>query len=165
MTSKHKLTHLDADGAVHMVDVSGKPLSQREAVATCLVEMSRATFDTVTARGSAKGELFATVRLAGIQAAKKTAELIPLCHPLPLSRVAIDLAADQTLAGFHITARVATTGRTGVEMEALTAASVAGLTLYDMLKSHDKSICLRDIRLLRKSGGTSGDYDATDNDS
>ncbi len=162
MTRKRELSHLDAKGAVHMVDVSQKPVSRREAVAVCHVEMSQATFEEVLTHGSAKGELFATVRLAGIQAAKQTASLIPLCHPLPLSQVAIDVEPEADLAGFRIVARVVTSGQTGVEMEAMTAASVAGLTLYDMLKSLDKGICLRNVCLLRKSGGKSGNYEAAD---
>ena len=152
------LTHLDESGAAHMVDVGGKPVTAREAVATGRITMSAEAAAAVRAGAVAKGDVLATARIAGIMAAKKTAELIPLCHPLPLTRVAVDLAPDET--GVTVTATAATEGKTGVEMEALTAASVALLTLYDMVKALDKSMIICDIHLLSKKGGKSGDWSA-----
>lgn len=153
------LTHFDKHGQAHMVDVSSKPANIREAVAEGYVVMSAATL-SLAEGGAAKGDVLGVARLAGIMAAKRTADLIPLCHPLPLSRVALDLVADPALPGIRITATVRTSGQTGVEMEALTAVSVACLTVYDMLKAAEKSMRIDGIRLLQKTGGKSGDYKA-----
>jgi cyclic pyranopterin phosphate synthase len=156
------LTHFDAEGRAHMVDVSAKPATARTALAEGRVEMSAETLALVTAGRASKGDVLGVARLAGIMAAKRTAELIPLCHPLPLSRVALDLSPDPDLPGVRITATVAATGPTGVEMEALTAVSVAALTVYDMLKAAEKGMRITGIRLLRKEGGKSGLYTAED---
>lgn len=153
------LTHFDASGQAHMVDVSGKEATAREAVAQGCVAMTAETL-ALAQGGAKKGDVLGVARLAGIMAAKRTADLIPLCHPLPISKVSLDLEPDDALPGIRVTATVRTTGRTGVEMEALTAVSVACLTIYDMLKAADKSMTIRDIRLVRKSGGKSGDYEA-----
>lgn len=153
-----ELTHLDETGAARMVDVGGKPVTAREAVATGRITMSAGAAAAIRAGSVQKGDVLATARIAGIMAAKKTAELIPLCHPLPLTRVSVDLAPDET--GVTVTATAATEGRTGVEMEALTAASVALLTLYDMAKALDKAMVIGDVRLLTKKGGKSGDWTA-----
>ncbi|HMQ42073.1 MAG TPA: cyclic pyranopterin monophosphate synthase MoaC [Paracoccus sp. (in: a-proteobacteria)] len=153
------LTHFDKQGQAHMVDVSEKPSSSRTAIAEGLVIMRPDTL-ALAQGGAAKGDVMGVARLAGIMAAKRTADLIPLCHPLPLSKVALDLVPDATLPGIRITATVRTTGQTGVEMEALTAVSVACLTVYDMLKAAEKSMRIEGIRLLQKSGGKSGDYNA-----
>jgi cyclic pyranopterin phosphate synthase len=150
------LTHLDETGAARMVDVGGKPVTQREAVASGRVTMSAEAAAAIREGSVKKGDVLATARIAGIMAAKKTADLIPLCHPLPLSRVTIDLALDDT--GVTATATAATEAQTGVEMEALTAVSVALLTLYDMAKALDKAMIISDIRLLSKTGGKSGDW-------
>ncbi|GGB34014.1 cyclic pyranopterin monophosphate synthase accessory protein [Sphingomonas metalli] len=152
------LTHLDASGAAHMVDVSDKPDTRRVARAGGRITMSRAALALVRDATAHKGDVLAAARIAGIMAAKRTAELIPLCHPLPLSKVAIDLElADD---GVTVVATCSTTGPTGVEMEALTAATVALLTLYDMVKAADKSMTIGEVRLLSKTGGKSGDYTA-----
>lgn len=153
------LTHFDAAGQAHMVDVSGKSATAREAVAEALVLMSADTL-ALAQGGAAKGDVMGVARLAGIMAAKRTADLIPLCHPLPLDRVALDLAADPRLPGIRITATARTTGKTGVEMEALTAATVAALTVYDMLKAAQKDMRIEGVRLLSKTGGKSGDFSA-----
>ncbi|TJZ82271.1 cyclic pyranopterin monophosphate synthase MoaC [Paracoccus hibiscisoli] len=153
------LTHFDATGQAHMVDVSTKPETMREAVATGCVVMSPETL-ALAQGGAAKGDVLGVARLAGIMGAKRTADLIPLCHPLPLAKVALDLIADPDLPGIRVTATVRTTGRTGVEMEALTAVTTACLTIYDMLKAAQKSMQIQDIRLMRKEGGKSGLYEA-----
>lgn len=153
------LTHFDAAGQAHMVDVSAKQPTMREAVAAAAVVMSPETL-ALAQGGAAKGDVLGVARLAGIMAAKRTADLIPLCHPLPLDRVAVDLSADPALPGLRITATARTTGRTGVEMEALTAATVAALTVYDMLKAAQKDMRIEGVRLLRKTGGKSGDFEA-----
>jgi len=150
------LTHLDASGAAHMVDVTAKPVTAREAIATGRIAMSAEAAAAIRTGTMAKGDVLAVARVAGIMAAKKTAELIPLCHPLPLTRVALDLACDDT--GVTATATAATNAKTGVEMEALTAVSVALLTLYDMAKALDKRMVIEGIRLVRKTGGKSGDF-------
>ncbi|WP_404339504.1 cyclic pyranopterin monophosphate synthase MoaC [Sphingomonas sp. MMS12-HWE2-04] len=150
------LTHLDETGAARMVDIGGKAVTIREAVAAGRITMSPQAAAAIREGAVKKGDVLATARIAGIMAAKKTAELIPLCHPLPLTRVAIDLAPDET--GVTVTATAATEGKTGVEMEALTAASVALLTLYDMAKALDKAMVIGEIRLLTKTGGKSGDW-------
>ena len=150
------LTHLDQAGAAHMVDVAGKPITAREAVATGRITMSAAAAQAIATGTAVKGDVLAVARIAGIMAAKKTSELIPLCHPLPLTRVAIDLAPDAS--GVTVTATAATEGKTGVEMEALTAASVALLTIYDMAKAIDKAMVIDGVKLLSKTGGKSGDW-------
>lgn len=153
------LTHFDAAGQAHMVDVSGKTPTTREAVAEAAVVMSPETL-ALAQGGAAKGDVLGVARLAGIMGAKRTADLIPLCHPLPLDKVSVDLVADPALPGVRITATARTTGRTGVEMEALTAASVAALTVYDMLKAAQKDMRIEGIRLLKKTGGKSGTFEA-----
>ena len=153
------LTHFDASGQAHMVDVSGKEPTTREAVAEAVVVMAPETL-ALAQGGAAKGDVLGVARLAGIMGAKRTADLIPLCHPLPLDRVAVDLVADPALPGVRITATARTTGRTGVEMEALTAASVTALTVYDMLKAAQKDMRIDGVRLLRKTGGKSGTFEA-----
>ncbi len=152
------LTHIDADGRARMVDVSAKPATAREAVAEGRLLMLPATLALALSGGGKKGDVRAVAEIAGVMAAKRTADLIPLCHPLMLSsvKVAVEPLADG--AGLGVTARVRTAGPTGVEMEALTAASVALLTLYDMLKAVDRGMTLSDIRLLEKSGGASGPW-------
>ena len=152
------LTHLGADGAAHMVDVSAKADTAREAVAEGRITMSAEALDAVRAGNIKKGDVLGTARIAGIMAAKKTSELIPLCHPLMLSKIAI--AFEFVDHGIRAEARVRLNGPTGVEMEALTAVSVALLTLYDMAKALDKSMVISDIRLLSKTGGKSGDWHA-----
>ena len=154
------LTHIDAQGRARMVDVSAKPATPREAAAEGRVVMAPATLELAVGGRAKKGDVFAVAELAGVMAAKRTAELIPLCHPLALSKVevAVEPAADGS--GLQVTARVKTTGPTGVEMEALTAASVACLTLYDMLKATDRGMRIEGLRVLQKSGGASGDWRA-----
>ncbi|MCB2151176.1 MAG: cyclic pyranopterin monophosphate synthase MoaC, partial [Rhodobacteraceae bacterium] len=154
------LTHFDTEGNAHMVDVSDKAVTDRIAVAEARVEMTAATLALVTGGTAKKGDVLGVARLAGIMAAKKTSELIPLCHPLPITKVAVDLAADPALPGVRITATVKTSGQTGVEMEALTAASVAALTVYDMLKAAEKSMRIEGLRVVLKDGGKSGRYEA-----
>ncbi len=156
------LTHFDASGHAHMVDVSAKPDSHRAASAEAYVYMRRETLDLVQAGRAAKGDVLGVARLAGIMAAKRTSDLIPLCHPLALSRVAVELTPEPENTRIHICATVGTSGQTGVEMEALTAASVAALTIYDMLKAAEKSMSVTGLRLLYKEGGKSGRYDAVD---
>ena len=155
-----ELTHLDAAGRARMVDVSGKDVTDRIAVAKGAIAMAPETLARIVAGDVPKGDVLAAARLAGIMAAKRTAELIPLCHPLPLTAVEVALTADAAGARIEAAATVRTTGRTGVEMEALTAVSVALLTIYDMCKSVDRSMRLTDIRLVHKSGGKSGLYEA-----
>ena len=154
-----KLTHFDKAGAAHMVDVTEKPVTDRTARAVGHVTMSLETLTLVAEGRVGKGDVLGTARLAGIMAAKKTAELIPLCHPLPLSRVALDLAPDPELPGVRIAAEVRTTGRTGVEMEALTAVSTAALTVYDMLKAAQRDMSIGGIRVTLKEGGKSGRFE------
>jgi cyclic pyranopterin phosphate synthase len=154
------LTHFDPQGNAQMVDVSGKPVTDRIAVAVARVVMQPETLTLVSEGRAHKGDVLGVARLAGIMAAKRTADLIPLCHPLPISQVTVDLTADASLPGVRIEARVRTTGRTGVEMEALTAASVAALTVYDMLKAADKSMRIEGIEVILKDGGKSGRYEA-----
>ena len=154
-----QLTHFDAQGQAHMVDVSAKPETAREAVAEGLVLMSPETL-ALAQGGAAKGDVMGVARLAGIMGAKRTSDLIPLCHPLPIAKVAVDLTPDPALPGIRVTATVRTTGRTGVEMEALTAVSTACLTVYDMLKAAQKDMRIEGIRLLLKTGGKSGEFRA-----
>lgn len=153
-----KLTHLDAAGAAHMVDVGAKATTSREAVAEGRITMSAEALTAIREGTSKKGAVLAVARVAGIMAAKKTSDLIPLCHPIALTSATVDFAFDDT--GIHVTATTRTSGQTGVEMEALTAASVALLTLYDMAKALDKGMIMSGIRLLGKSGGRSGDWRA-----
>lgn len=153
-----KLTHVDDTGAAHMVDVSGKSDTVRQAIARGRIDMSAEAARAILEGSAKKGDVLAVARVAGIMAAKKTSELIPLCHPLMLSKVTLDLEADE--GGVTATATVRLTGQTGVEMEALTAVSVALLTVYDMAKALDKGMILRDIRLMEKTGGKSGDWRA-----
>ncbi|MGY6534039.1 MAG: cyclic pyranopterin monophosphate synthase MoaC [Pararhodobacter sp.] len=152
------LTHFDDQGRAHMVDVGTKEVTARVAVAAGHVLMLPATLAHVTAGTAKKGDVLGVARLAGIMAAKRCADLIPLCHPLPLTHVSVDLVPDPALPGVRITAEVRTTGRTGVEMEALTAVSVAALTVYDMLKAVEKSMEIGAIAVERKEGGKSGTY-------
>ena len=156
---KASLTHIDPAGRPRMVDVSAKPTTAREAVAAGSVYMSAATLALVTSGMAAKGDVLTTAQLAGIMAAKRTHELIPLCHPLPLTAIEVSLAPDKKRSAVDITATVRTTAQTGVEMEALTAVSVAALTVYDMLKAAQKDIRISDILLVRKRGGKSGDIE------
>jgi cyclic pyranopterin phosphate synthase len=154
------LSHFDDQGRAQMVDVSGKPVTDRVAVAEGVVRMTPATLALIAEGRAAKGDVLGVARLAGIMAAKRTAELIPLCHPLPITKVTLDLVADPALPGVRITATVKTSGQTGVEMEALTAVSVAALTVYDMVKAVEKSMGIDGVRLILKDGGKSGRYEA-----
>lgn len=160
MTTAPKLTHLDSSGAAHMVDVGGKAETERVAVAEGSVRMLAETLDLILSGNAKKGDVIGTARIAGIMAAKKTHELIPLCHPLLLNKISVDIDADKALPGLRVRATVKLTGKTGVEMEALTAVSIACLTIYDMAKAADKGMIIQDIRLLQKSGGKSGDWSA-----
>jgi cyclic pyranopterin phosphate synthase len=155
-----RLTHIDERGAAHMVDVSAKEATSRTAVAEGFVSMKPETLGLVETATVKKGDVLATARIAGIMAAKRTHELIPLCHPLALSKVTVDLIPQPQPCGIRIEATVKVTGQTGVEMEALTAVSVAALTIYDMLKAADKAMRIEGIRLLEKTGGRSGRYSA-----
>lgn len=155
------LTHFDGKGDAHMVDVSDKPVTSRVAVAAGSVKMARDTYDMISDGRAKKGDVLSVARLAGIMGAKKTPELIPLCHPLPVSKVSVELALDPDLPGVQIEATVKTTGQTGVEMEALTAVSIAALTVYDMVKAVDKAMEIGRIRVKLKDGGKSGRYEAT----
>ena len=159
MAARPRLSHVGRDGRARMVDVSGKAVTAREAVARGRVSVSRAAMRLARAGALKKGPVEEVARLAGIQAAKRTADLIPLCHPLLLSHVAVDITAAH--GGYRIVARVNVSGQTGVEMEALTAASVAALTIYDMLKAADRGMVIERVRLLTKSGGRSGTYRAS----
>lgn len=154
------LTHFDAEGQAHMVDVSDKPVTARVAVAEGLVRMTPETLAAITGGAAKKGDVLGVARLAGIMAAKRTSDLIPLCHPLPITKVALDLEPVEDLPGIRIVATVKTGGQTGVEMEALTAVSTAALTVYDMVKAVDKSMEITGIRLLLKDGGKSGRFEA-----
>lgn len=154
------LTHFDDQGHAHMVDVSAKPVTDRTAVAEGCVVMQPETLALVTEGRAKKGDVLGVARLAGIMGAKKTSDLIPLCHPLPVTKVALDLVSDPALPGIRVTATVKTGGQTGVEMEALTAVSVACLTVYDMLKAAEKGMRIEGIRLLMKEGGKSGRFEA-----
>ena len=154
------LTHFDDQGQAHMVDVSMKPVTDRTAVAEGCVVMTAETLALITEGRAKKGDVLGVARLAGIMAAKKTADLIPLCHPLPITKVALDLTPDPALPGIRVTATVKTGGQTGVEMEALTAVSVACLTIYDMVKAVEKGMRIEGIRLRLKEGGKSGRWEA-----
>jgi len=150
------LTHFDGDGHAHMVDVSEKAVTSRIATAENHIKMQQETFDIITEGRAQKGDVLGVARLAGIMAAKQTSNLIPLCHPLPITSVSVDLVPDPDLPGIRITATVKTTGQTGVEMEALTAASVTALTVYDMSKAVDKTMEIGGLRVTLKDGGKSG---------
>jgi cyclic pyranopterin monophosphate synthase len=152
------LTHIDTSGEARMVDVSTKPASERLAIAEGRVIMSRSTLDLILSGNAKKGDVLGAARIAGIMAAKRTSELIPLCHPLPLSKVTVDIAPDQRLPGCLVRATVQVTGPTGVEMEALTAVSVACLTIYDMVKAAERGVRIEGIHLVEKKGGKSGHY-------
>ena len=154
-----ELTHFDGEGNAHMVDVSGKAVTDRLATAESAVKMTPETLALVTEGTAKKGDVLGVARIAGIMGAKRTSDLIPLCHPLPITKVTLDLEPDATLPGIRIRATVKTSGQTGVEMEALTAASVAALTVYDMLKAAEKGMEIVQTRLLRKEGGKSGIYE------
>ena len=154
------LTHFDGKGDAHMVDVSDKAVTARIAVAEGHVRMAPATYQTIAEGRAKKGDVLAVARLAGIMGAKKTPDLVPLCHPLPVTKVAVELTLDATLPGVRIEATVKTTGQTGVEMEALTAVSTAALTVYDMAKAVDKEMEIGGIRVLLKDGGKSGRFEA-----
>lgn len=156
-----KLTHLNDAGEAHMVDVSAKAETERVARAGARVLLQKSTLDLILSGQAAKGDVLATARIAGIMAAKKTSDLIPLCHPLALSQVTVELTPDPAGIAIDIVATCKLKGRTGVEMEALTAASVAALTIYDMVKAVDRGMQITDIRLLHKSGGKSGDFNAS----
>ncbi|MFN3890535.1 MAG: cyclic pyranopterin monophosphate synthase MoaC [Beijerinckiaceae bacterium] len=157
-----KLTHIGESGEAHMVDVSGKDSTQRIAVAEGRVVMKRETLDLIVAGDAKKGDVLGTARIAGIMAAKRTHDLIPLCHPLALSQVVVDLATDPALPGVRVRATAKVTGKTGVEMEALTAVSVACLTVYDMVKAVDRFMTIEGIGMVEKAGGKSGDWKRPD---
>lgn len=157
-----RMSHLDARGQARMVDVGDKPVTHRTAVAQGRVTMNKEAYDRVLEQDVPKGDVFAAARIAGIQAAKKTSELIPLCHPLPVDSIAIDITPEDENTSFVITAAVSCSAKTGVEMEALTAVSIAALTMYDMCKSIDRSIEITGIHLIRKTGGKSGTYECED---
>jgi cyclic pyranopterin phosphate synthase len=153
------LTHFDAEGQAHMVDVSDKAVTDRIAVAEAHIVMADATLALITEGRAKKGDVLGIARIAGIMAAKKTADLIPLCHPLPITKVSIELTPDTTLPGIRISATVKTSGQTGVEMEALTAASTAALTVYDMVKAVQKDMIIGGLRVTLKDGGKSGRFE------
>ena len=153
------LTHFDGDGKAHMVDVSDKPVTARIAIAEGWIKMAPATLDLIMQGRADKGDVLGIARIAGIMAAKKTADLIPLCHPLPITKVALDLTPDTALPGIRISATVKTGGQTGVEMEALAAVSIAGLTVYDMVKAVQKDMEVGGIRVTLKDGGKSGRFE------
>lgn len=165
--SESEFTHFDEAGSAQMVDISSKPATEREAIASCQVRMSELTKEKIIRQQFAKGDVFAVAQIAGIMAAKRTSELIPLCHPLPLTKVKVEFEWDPSeepaeMAYLVITAIVKVNHQTGVEMEALTACSVAALTVYDMCKSVEKGIVIDGLRLVQKSGGKSGLYQSTD---
>lgn len=153
-----KLTHFDETGRAAMVDVSGKAVTVRKAIAAGHVKMAPQTLNLVQKGDNTKGDVFSVAELAGIMGAKRTSDLIPLCHPLPLSKVNVRIEVDEVLPGLTVTAETKTSGQTGVEMEALTAVSVACLTIYDMLKAADKHMVIGEIMLTEKTGGKSGDW-------
>ncbi|MEC9368374.1 MAG: cyclic pyranopterin monophosphate synthase MoaC [Pseudomonadota bacterium] len=159
MTGK-RLSHLNAKGEAHMVDVSSKRMTARSATAEGFVSMKATTLKLIQKGSAKKGDVLATARIAGIMAAKRTHELIPLCHPLALSKVKVDFTTKKSPAGIHVRATVKVSGQTGVEMEAMTAVSVACLTIYDMVKAVDRAVSFSGIRLVEKSGGASGHYKA-----
>jgi len=156
MKNNH-LSHLDESGSARMVDVGGKPVTERVAIAKGQIRMRPETLDLILKGDMKKGDVFSVAQIAGVMAAKKTAELIPLCHPLPINQILVNLEADRSIPGVVITATVRTSAKTGVEMEALTAVSVAALTIYDMAKAVEKTMHIENIRLVEKHGGQSGD--------
>ena len=156
-----ELTHFDNNGNAHMVDISEKQISFRIAKAACSVHMSLETLKIISDGSAKKGDVLSVARIAGIQGAKRTSELIPLCHPISLTKVNLDLILNEKLPGVEIIATAKTTGPTGVEMEALTAAGVSALTVYDMVKSLDKSLIIKNLRLILKDGGKSGRYESS----
>lgn len=153
-----KLSHVDEQGAARMVDVGGKPVTERTAEAEGAVRMSREAFELVAGNAIEKGDVLTVAQVAGTMAAKRTGELIPLCHPLALDQVLVDVALDASLPGVRVRATAKLSGRTGVEMEALTAVAVACLTVYDMVKAADRGMVIQDVRLVSKTGGTRGDW-------
>ena len=155
------LTHFDDNGNAHMVDISDKQNSFRTAKAACSIQMSLETLKIIADGNSKKGDVLNVARIAGIQGAKRTSELIPLCHPISLTKISLDLTLNDKIPGIEIISTVKTTGPTGVEMEALTAASISALAVYDMVKSLDKSIIIKDLRLIFKDGGKSGLYESS----
>ena len=155
------LTHFDDNGNAHMVDISDKQNSFRTAKAACYIQMSLEALKIIADGKSKKGDVLNVARIAGIQGAKRTSELIPLCHPISLTKINLDLTLNDKIPGIEIISTVKTTGPTGVEMEALTAASISALTVYDMVKSLDKSIIIKDLRLIFKDGGKSGLYESS----
>jgi len=160
MSSPSPLTHFDAQGQAHMVDVGAKDVTHRVARATGLIRMLPATLALITAGTAKKGDVLGVARIAAIQAAKRTADLIPLCHPLPITRVAVEFEIDAARHAVHCSAQVETLGRTGVEMEALTAVQIGLLTVYDMCKAADRGMVIDGVRVLEKQGGKSGDWKA-----
>ena len=156
-----ELTHFDDNGNAHMVDISDKQNTFRTAKAACSIQMSLETLKIISDGSAKKGDVLNVARIAGIQGAKKTSELIPLCHPISLTKISLDLTLNDKIPGIEIISTVKTTGPTGVEMEALTAASISALTVYDMVKSLDKSIIIKDLRLIFKDGGKSGLYESS----
>jgi cyclic pyranopterin phosphate synthase len=156
-----ELTHFDNNGNAHMVDISEKQISFRIAKAACSVHMSLETLKIISDGSAKKGDVLSVARIAGIQGAKRTSELIPLCHPISLTKVNLDFILNEKLPGIEIIATAKTTGPTGVEMEALTAAGVSALTVYDMVKSLDKSLIIKNLRLILKDGGKSGRYESS----
>ena len=157
----NKLTHFDSSGQAHMVDVGDKASTHRVAIATGCIQMNPNTYELIESGGHKKGDVLGIARIAGIQAAKKTADLIPLCHPIALTHVSIEFRSDKSSHTIYCQARAETTGPTGVEMEALTATQIALLTIYDMCKAVDRGMVMSDIKLLEKSGGKSGDWKAS----
>ena len=160
MADAPRLTHIGADGSAQMVDVGAKAETERTAVASGAVKMKPETLRAIIAGDAKKGDVLGAARIAGIMAAKKTHELIPLCHPLLLNKVSVDIEPDNALPGLRVTALARVTGKTGVEMEALTAATVACLTIYDMAKALDRAMEIGEVKLVSKTGGKSGDYNA-----
>ena len=160
--NKPALTHIDVKGEARMVDVSAKPATERVAVAEGQVVMTKATLALIESGNAKKGDVLGTARIAGIMAAKRTSELIPLCHPLALSKVTLDIETDKKIPGCRVRASVKVSGPTGVEMEALTAVSVACLTIYDMIKAVERGVRIEGIHLVEKSGGKSGHYHSAD---
>ncbi|MDP6055184.1 MAG: cyclic pyranopterin monophosphate synthase MoaC [Dehalococcoidia bacterium] len=156
--SARDLSHIDESGKARMVDVGSKDVTERVASAGCEIHMQQSTLDLIRSGGFDKGDVLGVARLAGVMAGKKTSDLIPLCHPLALNQITIDFGDVETGIGLTVTSTARTSGKTGVEMEALTAASLAALTIYDMCKAVDRAMRITDIRLLSKSGGKSGDY-------
>jgi cyclic pyranopterin phosphate synthase len=160
--SENKLSHIDSTGKARMVDVGQKEITERIATAGCEIHMEQSTLDLIRSGGFDKGDVLGVARIAGVMAGKKTSDLIPLCHPLALNQVTIDFGDLANEVGLSVTSTARTSGKTGVEMEALTAASLAALTVYDMCKAVDRAIRITDLRLRSKSGGKSGDYVAND---